>query len=473
MTEIKALSFKYKSGDDYALRNINLNIKKGECILLCGKSGCGKSTLLKLINGIIPEFYDGEICGSVRVNGINTFTTAIYELSKLVGSVFQNPKTQFYTTNTTDEIAFGLENYGLESTKINKKIEEVKDTFNIDPLMNRNIFELSGGEKQKIAIASAYALDPEVFVFDEPSSSLDIDSMKELSKIIEKLKALGKTIVIAEHRLWYLKAIVDRAIYMEDGKIIREYNMEEIGNLSENERLKTGLRHCVYKDINLISDRINFNEKLLLEVKNLIFKRNTKTILNIGDLKFSYGNIIGIVGKNGIGKSTFAKIICGLYGKNKGNILKANRTFNRRNRIKESLLIMQEVNYQLFTETVFDEILLTSKNKSEKNINDWLKYMELENIVNRNPYTLSGGEKQRVIILSALLSDKKVLFFDELTSGLDYRNMKIVADNIKKVKEEDKLILIISHDIEFLELVCDKIVEFLYHCIIIVFIFYL
>ncbi|VYU14213.1 ATP-binding cassette domain-containing protein [Peptoniphilus gorbachii] len=461
MIEIRELSFKYKGGANYSLKDINLKINKGECILLCGKSGCGKSTLLKLINGIIPEFYDGDICGSVRVNGINTFTTEIHELSKFVGSVFQNPKTQFYTTNTTDEIAFGLENYGIDTEAINKRIIEVEKDLRLERLMNKNIFNLSGGEKQKIAIASTYALSPEIFVLDEPSSSLDIKSMKELSQTIENLKAMGKTIIIAEHRLWYLKDIVDRAIYMEDGKIIREYNMEEIEKLSEDERLKTGLRHSSYKDINLVNNEENFNEESSLEIRNLIFKRNARTILSIDNLKFSYGNIIGIVGENGIGKSTFAKIVCGLYKTNDGEILKADKRFNRRNRIKESLLVMQEVNYQLFTDTVFDEILLTSKIRDKNIVNTYLKYMELENIIDRNPHTLSGGQKQRVIILSALLSGKKILFFDEPTSGLDYRNMKIVAKNIKKVKKKDRLILIISHDIEFLELVCDESINLL------------
>lgn len=462
MIEIRELSFKYKGGANYSLKDINLKIKKGECILLCGKSGCGKSTLLKLINGIIPEFYDGDICGSVRVNGINTFTTEIHELSKFVGSVFQNPKTQFYTTNTTDEIAFGLENYGIDTEAINKRIIEVEKDLRLERLMNKNIFNLSGGEKQKIAIASTYALSPEIFVLDEPSSSLDIKSMKELSQTIENLKAMGKTIIIAEHRLWYLKDIVDRAIYMEDGKIIREYNMEEIEKLSEDERLKTGLRHSSYKDINLVNNEESFNEESSLEIRNLIFKRNARTILSIDNLKFSYGNIIGIVGENGIGKSTFAKIVCGLYKTNDEEILKDNRRFNRRNRIKESLLVMQEVNYQLFTDTVFDEILLTSKIRDKNIVNTYLKDMELENIIDRNPHTLSGGQKQRVIILSALLSGKKILFFDEPTSGLDYRNMKIVAKNIKKVKKKDRLILIISHDIEFLESVCDKVIDFTY-----------
>ena len=249
MIEINNLSFKYKSQSNHSLKDINIKIKKGECILLCGRSGCGKSTLLKLINGIIPEFYDGEISGSVMVNGMNTFTTPIYELSKNVGSVFQNPKTQFYTTNTTDEIAFGLENFGIKREVINKRLIKVEIELKLEHLMNRNIFELSGGEKQKIAIASIYALNPEIYVLDEPSSSLDIKTMNELSHIITKLKSIGKTIVIAEHRLWYLKDIVDRAIYIEDGKIIKEYSIDEIDNLREDERMRTGLRHTNYKSI--------------------------------------------------------------------------------------------------------------------------------------------------------------------------------------------------------------------------------
>ena len=462
MIEIRELSFKYKGGFNYSLKGINLNVKKGECILLCGRSGCGKSTLLKLINGIIPEFYDGDISGSVMVNGMNTFTAPIYKLSKNVGSVFQNPKTQFYTTNTTDEIAFGLENYGIEREVINERIKEVEKELHLEKLMNKNIFNLSGGEKQKIAIASIYALNPEIFILDEPSSSLDVKSMKELSLTIKKLKSLGKTIVIAEHRLWYLKDIVDRATYLENGKIIREYSMDEIENLSEDERMRTGLRHSDYKAIERFDDFETSNKGTLLELKNLIFKRNTKIILSIEDLKFCYGNIIGIVGENGIGKSTLAKIICGLYKENKGQILKDDENLNIKSRLNESLLIMQEVNYQLFTDSVKDEIVLTSNIKDDYVLDTWLKDMELKNISDRNPHTLSGGQKQRVIILSALLSDKKILFFDEPTSGLDYRNMKIVAKNIKKVKEEDKLVLIISHDVEFLELVCDEVIDFTY-----------
>lgn len=459
MIEIKNLSFKYGKDDDYILKNINLSVRKGECILLCGKSGCGKSTLLKTINGIIPEFCNGEIDGSVKVCDMNTFETELYKISEKVGSVFQNPKTQFYTTNTTDEIAFGLENYGLERAKINKKIEEVKNTFNLVSLMNRNIFELSGGEKQKIAIASVYALNPDILVFDEPSSSLDIDSMRELSKIIEKLKAVGKTIIIAEHRLWYLKNVVDRAIYLENGEITKEYSMEEIQNLTEEERLKTGLRHTEFQAGNFKRKANTLKNATELEIDGLLYKRKKKTILQIDNLNFESGKIIGIIGKNGMGKSTFARIVCGLEKQSSGRICKCDRQLSSKNRITNSLLVMQEVNNQLFTDTVYDEINLTSDTDDEK-INICMENMQIDNLKQRNPHTLSGGQKQRVVILSALLSNKPFLFFDEPTSGLDYASMKVVAENIKNFKEEKKLILIISHDYEFLEEVCDEVIHF-------------
>lgn len=459
MIEIKKLNFKYDKKEEYTLRNINLTISKGECVLLCGKSGCGKSTLLKIINGIIPEFYGGRIYGRVRIDGMNTFDTELYKISKKVGSVFQNPKTQFYTTNTTDELAFGLENYGIERENIHKRIEEVQKDLGLESLMNRNIFELSGGEKQKIAIASVYALNPDVFVLDEPSSSLDIPSMKELAITIDKLKAMGKTIVIAEHRLWYLKDIADRAVYLENGEIVKEYSMEEIRNLSETERMQTGLRHTEFQTLNSIESKNIFTNTSLLEIERLLFKRQKRTILSLDTLTFKYGNIIGIVGKNGIGKSTFAKIVCGLQKQSSGEIIKDGKRLSSKNRVKNNLLVMQEVHCQLFTDSVYNEVSLMSKIKDKDTVHTRLKDMHIEHLEYRNPHTLSGGQKQKVIILSALLSDKNILFFDEPTSGLDYSSMKIVAENIRKIKREEKLILIISHDFEFLEAVCDEIIQ--------------
>ena len=470
MITIKNLSFQYSTEEEIVLKNINLSVHQGECILLCGKSGCGKSTLLKIINGIIPEFYQGKITGSVEVAGMNPFETEIYKISEKVGSVFQNPKTQFYTTNTTDEIAFALENYGVEREKIRKRLKEVQETMHVSALMDRNIFALSGGEKQKIAIAAVYALNPEIFVFDEPSSSLDMDSMIELSKLMERLKEEGKTIIIAEHRLWYLKKIVDRAVYLENGKITKEYSMEEMQNLSEEERCRTGLRHTNFpgdsptwkeRSKDSVVKRDSSGNALELEIKDLLYKRKERTIFRINRLDFERGKIIGIVGKNGIGKSTFAKVVCGLARQTTGEICKNNKGISVPKRRKNSLLLMQEINNQLFTDSVYDEIRLTSALKEEEQFCTCMADMQIDQLKEKNPHSLSGGQKQRVVILSALLSKKKILFLDEPTSGLDYASMKVVAKNITKFKAEKNLILIISHDMEFLEEVCDRGMLFL------------
>ena len=469
MITIKNLSFQYSTEEDFVLRNIDLSVHQGECILLCGKSGCGKSTLLKIINGIIPEFYQGKITGSVEVAGMNPFETEIYKISEKVGSVFQNPKTQFYTTNTTDEIAFALENYGVEREKIRKKLKEVQETMHVSALMDRNIFALSGGEKQKIAIAAVYALNPEIFVFDEPSSSLDMDSMIELSKLMERLKEEGKTIIIAEHRLWYLKKIVDRAVYLENGKITKEYSMEEMQNLSEEERCRTGLRHTNFpgdsptwkeRSKDYAVKRDSSGNALELEIKDLLYKRKERTVFNIDRLGFERGKIVGIIGKNGIGKSTFAKVVCGLTRQTAGEICKNNKRISVPKRRKNSLLLMQEINNQLFTDSVYDEIRLTSAFKEEEQFCTCMADMQIDQLKEKNPHSLSGGQKQRVVILSALLSKKKILFLDEPTSGLDYASMKVVAKNITKFKAEKNLILIISHDMEFLEEVCDRVLAF-------------
>ena len=469
MITIKNLSFQYSTEEDFVLRNIDLSVHQGECILLCGKSGCGKSTLLKIINGIIPEFYQGKITGSVEVAGMNPFETEIYKISEKVGSVFQNPKTQFYTTNTTDEIAFALENYGVEREKIRKKLKEVQETMHVSALMDRNIFALSGGEKQKIAIAAVYALNPEIFVFDEPSSSLDMDSMIELSKLMERLKEEGKTIIIAEHRLWYLKKIVDRAVYLENGKITKEYSMEEMQNLSEEERCRTGLRHTNFpgdsptwkeRSKDYAVKRDSSGNALELEIKDLLYKRKERTVFNIDRLGFERGKIVGIIGKNGIGKSTFAKVVCGLTRQTAGEICKNNKRLSASERRKNSLLLMQEINNQLFTDSVYDELRLTSELKEEEQFRMCMADMQMDQLKEKNPHSLSGGQKQRVVILSALLSKKKILFLDEPTSGLDYASMKVVAKNITKFKAEKNLILIISHDMEFLEEVCDRVLAF-------------
>ena len=218
--EIKNVSFKYKGSEEGLLNNISLSIAKGETLLLTGASGSGKTTISRLINGLIPHYYNGDIEGDVTVAGFDIDKTELYELAGVVGTVFQNPRSQFFSVDTDGEIVFGTENIGLDPQEILKRKNEVVEQMHIEKLLGRSLFELSGGEKQSIACASVSALMPEIIILDEPSSNLDQGAIAKIGEQIKRWKDQGKTIIISEHRLWYLKDLVDRVIYMEDRKSV-------------------------------------------------------------------------------------------------------------------------------------------------------------------------------------------------------------------------------------------------------------
>ncbi|WP_304943826.1 ABC transporter ATP-binding protein, partial [Vallitalea guaymasensis] len=214
--------YRYNNVKKLGLDTINLKINEGECILVTGRSGCGKTTLTRAINALIPHFYEGQISGKAYVYDIDVGNEPIHNVSKKVGSVFQDPRSQFFTTNTTSEIAFGMENLGYEREHMNDSIKIVSEYLGIEDLLNRSVHELSSGEKQKIAIASIYAMNPSIIVFDEPSANLDIESIVKLRGVMKVLKEKGHTIIIVEHRIHYLLGLVDRILYMDKGKIIED-----------------------------------------------------------------------------------------------------------------------------------------------------------------------------------------------------------------------------------------------------------
>ncbi|GAA0079604.1 energy-coupling factor ABC transporter ATP-binding protein [Clostridium sporogenes] len=454
MIHIKNVSFKYSEGEEYQLKNINLHIKSGECVLLCGKSGCGKTTITKIINGLIPHFIRGEFEGKVISAGMDVENTKMYQLSSKIGSVFQNPKSQFFNIDSDSELAFCLENDGREPGYIKKRVSDTINDLQIERLVNRNIFTMSGGEKQALAFASIYTVNPEVYVLDEPTANLDQKSIQILKKQLEKIKSLRKTIVIADHRLYYLADIIDRAVYMDKGKIVRIFQREEFLALKDDDRIKMGLR--MIKNTETKHSKCVISNKADLVVSGLSYSIKKNPIFQ--DISFSAneGEVIGILGNNGTGKTTLMRCLAGLIKESKGTVKLNEKCLNGKQRNRACYMIMQDVNHQLFSESVWNECTLSLEEIREEVILDILKKFNLHIYKDNHPMALSGGQKQRLAIATGLLTDKKILIFDEPTSGLDYENMLVVSKMIKKLSKENHIIFIVTHDMEFLEITCNK-----------------
>ena len=450
---IEFIDVNYRVAEYAILTGINLKIQKGECILLAGESGSGKTTLTKLINGLIPHFYSyGQLDGDVRVQGEPVAVTSMYKLAEKIGSVFQNPKSQFFYTDSSAEIAFGLENRGVPPEKIWQRIQVAANELGIENLLGRNIFKLSGGEKQIIAFASAYAAEPEIYVLDEPSSNLDNISVARLKELLHYIKAQGKTVIIAEHRLNYLRSAIDRVVYLKGGRVMQEFTAAQFSALSERERILMGLRTLKETRIT-IPECTAVKGELCIE---RIISRYTKQEICFGA---SSGDVIGIVGKNGVGKTTLCKIICGLLKEQSGIVSYQGKKLTRRQRQRLCAMVMQDVNHQLFTDSVVEECELAAPDASKEKIDKLLQGFNLLPYKEVHPAVLSGGQRQRLAVCQAVLSGKKVVIFDEPTSGLDYTHMMQTGEIIQKLSNEGYIILVITHDYEFLNLVCHSVIQ--------------
>lgn len=441
------------------LSDINLEIQEGEFVLICGESGCGKTTMTKLINGLIPHFVrDVSVDGTITVCGKNVAEMPMYEIAELVGSVFQNPRTQFFYTNSNAEMAFGLENRGVEPEYIRKRIKNTINELDIEKLEDRDVFSMSGGEKQLLAFASVYAMNPQIYVLDEPSANLDIAAMEKLSERMKVIKEKGHTVVVAEHRLAWIQKFADKIIYMKEGRIEQEFTSDEFKALSDLKRKQMGLRSIVPEQIQ-IPEITGNSEDAVLQICNLSCKRKKQMIFQNFSLSARAGDIIGITGKNGAGKSTFCNCLCGLLKPKGGEILYQGKKLSEKARTKLFGMVMQEVNHQLFSDSVKNECLLANEEASEQEIRELLEKFDLEEYAEYHPMILSGGQRQRLAICQAVMGEKKLLIFDEPTSGLDFRHMCQVEKLMKQLSEEKYIIIVVTHDYEFLNRACKRYIR--------------
>ncbi len=458
MLEILDLSVRYEETTIFA--NINLRFRKGEVSVITGCSGSGKSTLTKIINGVIPNVEKAEINGTITYAGNSFRDMDIAQRSEYVSTVFQNPRTQFYCTNSTDEMAFALENRGMERSDILQRIQEYSKLMGTEHLLNKDIFRLSGGEKQLVAITSVACMNQDIYIFDEPSSSLDRDSIEKLKNSISILKKMGKIIIIAEHRLYYLREIMDCLHIIENKRILsvsKEKINDEIARKydlrSFHQILKSELMNENYETKHLLNKDCKKEHKLSCIDYHYFYKKHH----DVFDMNLSFGeDITFIIGKNGVGKTTFIRSICGLNKNFKGKTYYEHHSIKQPNKLIS--LVMQDVNYQLFTESVAEEMsIITDDEKKKEGI---LRELGLWKKRDFHPQSLSGGEKQRLSIALCKASKKPVVIFDEPTSGLCKRNMMKIIEFIHEMAEEGKKIIIITHDYEFIRLCGGKVIEF-------------
>jgi len=491
LININDLTFKYANADNTALNDISLQINDSEFVLITGPSGCGKSTLCRCINGLIPSFYGGEITGESQVCDLDTFHTPTKDLAKKIGMVFQDPENQLVSTDVEREIAFGLENQGMQKTLMAKRVEEVLDTVGIDHLRYRQISTLSGGEKQKTAIASVLVLHPEILVLDEPTSELDPKGAEEVIQLIKRLnEELGLTVILVEHRIDRVLQYADRLITMNQGTITYDGNpcdwinnagsnntdvgMPPIARLSlqfkqRNIKTKTPLTikegrqnfSQIFKDhtwgkkvSNHMENKQITDKKPIVSTKNLWYKYpDGQTVLRQINIDIHHGEFISLIGRNAAGKTTLAKMLNGLLKPSKGRVeicgLDTKRT-TVENLAKRVGYVFQDPNMHLFADTVDEEITFMMNNLGcssdyiEKTLDKILTQFNLKHC------RMSAGERQRVALASVLSSKPQLLILDEPTRGLNYALKEDLMKYIINYQKNGGTIILITHDIELI-----------------------
>jgi energy-coupling factor transport system ATP-binding protein len=481
MIEFRDFSFQYPQSQCPVLQDVNLQIQPGTLTLVAGPSGSGKSTLLRCLNGLVPHFTGGRIQGSITVDNSSPIQNGPIGMADKVGFVFQEPETQFVFDIVEDEIAFSLENQGMVRSEMKARLDQVCGRMGLEKIRHRSIATLSGGEKQKVAIASALVLQPEILALDEPTSQLDPAGADEMLKYIVSLKeSLGLTIIIAEHRLERLLAYTDRMIYLADEGRILEGTPPEILSIMANvppiiqiartlnlspfpvtpeEFPKLQIRESQSKNT---SHPIK-SGPASLEVKDLKVHYGNQVILNDVSLSLRKGEILILMGSNGAGKTTLLRAIMGLVpstGTRKIGYQDLDaQTLS--DIIKTIAYLPQDPNDLLFADSVIDEMRITLTNHNlpvdDLKIRKHLSFFDLQDKSERYPRDLSVGERQRTALAAITVHKPAIILLDEPTRGMDYENKSKLGNILKNWRSNGKSILVVTHDIEFAAQLADRV----------------
>ena len=501
MISLKDLTFRYGDATKPALQDIELEIADGEFVLITGPSGCGKSTLCRCLNGLIPHFYGGEITGMVEVQELNVLEHPTKELATRVGMVFQDPENQLVAMDVEREIAFGLENLAFPREIIAKRIEESLDTLGISNIRYRQIHELSGGEKQKVAIASVLALHPDILVLDEPTSELDPKGAEDVLSTVKRLNdELGLTVILIEHRLDRVIHLVDRMIVLDEGRIVADDRPRRVLANGDMARVGVGVPPIARMAQRLRDNGIDVSDipltvkegrsmledvfkntrksplpsderakgKPVIEIENLwhIYPDGPSALNNVS-LSICKGEFVAIMGRNASGKTTLVKHINGLLRPTKGKV-RVSGIDTQRATIAELArkvgFVFQNPNDHLFADTVEDETAFILKNLGYKDgeitsrVDEMLEMFNLKVYRKQYPRSLSGGERQRVALASILVAKPEVLILDEPTRGMEHRLKGELMRFLDGYRENGNTVILVTHDVETVAEYADRVI---------------
>lgn len=492
--QFENFTFKYKTQKEPTLHDINLTIYEGEKVVIVGPSGSGKSTLAHCMNGLVPFSYKGDISGSLTIKGKETKELDIFTLSKMVGTVLQDPDGQFIGLSVGEDIAFALENEAVPQDQMKSEVVEVAKLVDMEEKIRSSIHELSGGQKQRVSIAGVIIDEVDILLFDEPLANLDPATGVHAMALIDQVqKETNTTIIIIEHRLEdVLSQEVDRIIVIDEGRIVSDLDPNELlaSTVLETCHLREPLyvKALKYAGIEVTPEMLpasldtlkidavksklsdwhdarshsahEENEEPILELENIHFgyDADTPTIRDIA-FKINKGEMVSIVGKNGAGKSTLSKIICGIEKVQAGKIFYKNEDITAATIAERSTkigLVMQNPNHMISKHMIYDEVALglvvrgLPENEIKERVEATLKVCGLYPFRNWPIAALSFGQKKRVTIASILALEPEVLILDEPTAGQDLRHYTEIMEFLNELNRQGVTILLITHDMHLM-----------------------
>jgi energy-coupling factor transport system ATP-binding protein len=474
---IENLSFRYRDRETTAIRNVSFSANPGEVLLIAGASGCGKTTLIRCINGLIPRSYKGELSGRILLNAQETTGWSLAKISQTVGTVLQDPERQILGSKVLHEVAFGLENLGMPRPEIIVRVDESLNYLNISYLRDRETFNLSGGEKQKVALAGVLAMRPSILLLDEPLASLDPASAYETLDMVRRLADEGMTVLMIEHRVEaVLRIRPERVMFMSDGEIKYLGPMDGFEKVVDYHEVKLPAKVVIgraAKDpapmpLNILPGAAGREpeKEPLVRFDNVAFSYEAGTeVLHGINLEIKRGDVIAVLGPNGAGKTTFVKHAIGLLKPKSGRVLVDGRDTREASvaQIAGTLgYVFQSPSHMLFAPTVREELAFGPKNlkhpkdQIEKEVKEALEIVNLVDNENDPPLALSFGQQKRVSIAAILAMRSRVLVMDEPTAGQDYKNYMSFMDAILQLPGFEA-ILFITHDVDLAVIFANRV----------------